>query len=287
MNKKILLTAIVSVSVLFTNSAFATYGVQTKTTGCLANQILPDSACSPGAILTTDTKVICVSGYTKTVRNVTEATKKKVFKEYGIPYTQKGNYEVDHIISLELGGSNDISNLYPESYLIKNGARTKDIFENYLHKQACAGKMSMEEAQRQISGDWFYYYQTGMLKKQVSPSIPAVTNTITKPAETKTDTTNTQTPPVSVPSVVTQPSPAPVVIKPVDIIVPVVVAPVVEQPAPQPVVEPVVTTSDPEVKKSTSGICHARGTTYYSRTTNYTAYSSVDACLSSGGRLPK
>lgn len=40
------------------------------------------------------------------------------------------------------------------------------------------------------------------------------------------------------------------------------------------------------VKKSTSGICHAPGTTYYNRTTNFTAYKSVDACLNSGGRLP-
>lgn len=41
------------------------------------------------------------------------------------------------------------------------------------------------------------------------------------------------------------------------------------------------------VKKSTTGICHAPGTTYYNRTTNYTSYNSVEACLASGGRLPK
>lgn len=42
-----------------------------------------------------------------------------------------------------------------------------------------------------------------------------------------------------------------------------------------------------KVKKSTSGICHAPGTTYYARTKNFTAYNSLDECLSSGGRLPK
>lgn len=41
------------------------------------------------------------------------------------------------------------------------------------------------------------------------------------------------------------------------------------------------------VKKSTNDICHAPGTTYYEKTTNYTAYNSVDECLASGGRLPK
>ena len=136
-------------------SAFA---LQTKTTNCTANQALPDSACSPGAVLTTDTKVICVSGYTKTVRNVPDSEKKKVFKEYGIPYTLHANYEVDHLISLELGGSNDISNLFPESYLIKYGARVKDKLENYLHDQACSGKISMATAQQEISTNWLKYY---------------------------------------------------------------------------------------------------------------------------------
>jgi len=41
------------------------------------------------------------------------------------------------------------------------------------------------------------------------------------------------------------------------------------------------------VKKSSSDICHVPGTTYYDRTTNYTAYDSIDECLASGGRLPK
>lgn len=41
------------------------------------------------------------------------------------------------------------------------------------------------------------------------------------------------------------------------------------------------------VKMSKSGICHAPGSTYYDRTKNYTPYPALDACLKSGGRLPK
>jgi len=41
------------------------------------------------------------------------------------------------------------------------------------------------------------------------------------------------------------------------------------------------------VKKSTTGICHAPGTTYYNKTKNFTAYETVEDCLNSGGRLPK
>lgn len=47
------------------------------------------------------------------------------------------------------------------------------------------------------------------------------------------------------------------------------------------------TSSGGVVKKSTTGICHAPGTTYYNKTTNFTAFDSVQACLDSGGRLPK
>ncbi len=43
----------------------------------------------------------------------------------------------------------------------------------------------------------------------------------------------------------------------------------------------------PPVKKSKSGICHPKGGTYYKRTKNYTPYSSMEACLKSGGRKPK
>ncbi|NKD58170.1 thermonuclease family protein [Haematospirillum jordaniae] len=41
------------------------------------------------------------------------------------------------------------------------------------------------------------------------------------------------------------------------------------------------------VKMSRSGICHAPGTTYYSKTRHYTPYDTLDACLQAGGRLPK
>ena len=146
-------------------ATFAAYGVQSKISGCLANQILPDSACSPGAVLTTNIKTICVVGYTKTVRDVPLSERKKVFKEYGIPYASSSNYEVDHIISLELGGSNDIANLYPESYKIADGARVKDVLENYLHKQVCKGSMNIQEAQKEISSNWLKYYTLYKLGK--------------------------------------------------------------------------------------------------------------------------
>lgn len=45
--------------------------------------------------------------------------------------------------------------------------------------------------------------------------------------------------------------------------------------------------SSPQVKKSSSSICHERGSTYYDRTSNFRPYTSIEDCLASGGRLPK
>ena len=44
---------------------------------------------------------------------------------------------------------------------------------------------------------------------------------------------------------------------------------------------------EPEVKKSKSGICHDKSSPWYGRTKHFTPYDSLDACLKSGGRLPK
>ncbi|KXI28975.1 HNH endonuclease family protein [Paraglaciecola hydrolytica] len=47
------------------------------------------------------------------------------------------------------------------------------------------------------------------------------------------------------------------------------------------------TTSEPEVKLSTSGICHDSTNSFYERTKNYKPFTSMDACIDAGGRLPK
>jgi len=135
------------------------FGVQTKTSGCQAHNALPDSACTPGDIFPNATvSQICQSGYASSVRNVTTSTKNKVYAEYGITSHYAGQYEVDHLISLELGGSNDISNLWPEAASPTPGFHQKDQVENYLHDQVCAGKIGLKAAQIQIATDWLSVY---------------------------------------------------------------------------------------------------------------------------------
>lgn len=136
------------------------WGVQTKTSGCAAQDGLQDSACTPGAIFASATREqICVPGYASSVRHVTTSTKNKVYASYGIKKHTAGQYEVDHLVSLQLGGSNEIANLWPEIATPKPGFHEKDRVENYLHDQVCDGKMTLREAQIQIATNWKEVYE--------------------------------------------------------------------------------------------------------------------------------
>lgn len=131
-------------------------------TSCLAESpTMPDPRLTPGAVLSTDPEEICVPGYSKRVRNVSRETKELAYRLYGITSRQPGEYEVDHLISLELGGSNAIENLWPESFLTQPlNAHVKDELENRLHALVCQGKVPLTEAQKAIATNWVQAYET-------------------------------------------------------------------------------------------------------------------------------
>ncbi len=130
--------------------------------------LLPDSTMTPGATLPVATGDICVSGYSQKVRNVPADVKRQVYAEYGITNHQPGEYEVDHLISLELGGSNSLKNLWPQSYLTQPwNAHVKDKLENELHAEVCSGKVDLPTAQHEIATDWIAAY-----KKHFSTNTP-------------------------------------------------------------------------------------------------------------------
>jgi len=117
----------------------------------------PNPALTPGAINPAATlAVICVKGYTSQpgIRNVTDSIKTKVFAEYGVD-PKADQFEIDHLVSLELGGSNDIRNLWPQAYnTAPLNAHVKDALENKLHALVCAGKADLSAVQHDISTDW-------------------------------------------------------------------------------------------------------------------------------------
>ena len=71
------------------------------------------------------------------------------YPAYGTPPSEKT--ELDHLVSLELGGSNDATNLWPESPPTPN---PKDKVENALHDAVCGGRITLAAAQHAIASDW-------------------------------------------------------------------------------------------------------------------------------------
>lgn len=129
---------------------------------------LPDAHLTPGATnsaITQETidQTICSKHWsTKSIRpsvRYTNRIKRMQMNRYRRAGTMH-EYELDHLIPLELGGDpTDVRNLWPEPWTLDVdgedlGAHTKDKVENFLHDAVCSGAMPLDEAQRDISTDW-------------------------------------------------------------------------------------------------------------------------------------
>jgi hypothetical protein len=119
---------------------------------------LPDPRCTPGSIDPHVTQAdirstICKKGWTRTVRPPeyqTERFKYHVaYPAYRTPQSERT--ELDHLVPLELGGSNDATNLWPERPPTPN---PKDKVEDALNAAVCQGRVSLTAAQDAIAADW-------------------------------------------------------------------------------------------------------------------------------------
>src|SRR3954447_12346469 len=115
-----------------------------------------DRHCTPGVLnpavtQSTIKRTICRTGWTSTIRpptSYTEPLKLQELKAYGDGGRSPSGFELDHLISLELGGApSDPRNLWPESH--KNSFN-KDGLENSLRAKVCAGSITLAKAQRRI-----------------------------------------------------------------------------------------------------------------------------------------
>ena len=94
------------------------------------------------------------------VRTVPVSLRQQVFREYGIDDMRPNAYEVDYLITPELGGATDsIRNLWPEPYSSVWNAHVKDELEQRLHRLVCTRQIDLATAQRDISRDWIGAYK--------------------------------------------------------------------------------------------------------------------------------
>lgn len=128
--------------------------------------ILPNAARTPGAINpavtpTTLNQTICLTGYTSAIRPPESYTYQLKVSQLASGYAYRGDmstgdYEEDHLIPLELGGSpTAVANLWPEPYDGPGGAHVKDLIENQLHDLVCSGRLALAVAQQAIASNWW------------------------------------------------------------------------------------------------------------------------------------
>lgn len=140
------------------------------------HQALPDTQLTPGAIdprvtqANLDSTICRQGGYTRSVRpaeSYTEALKRWQIRKYDYTNRRLRNYEEDHLVALEIGGSpTSPSNLWPEPHYTVGGwgSYTKDRLENRMHDLVCSRRVSLAQAQIAMANNWI-----GAYKRYVGP----------------------------------------------------------------------------------------------------------------------
>ncbi|HTV01310.1 MAG TPA: hypothetical protein VMF13_12255 [Luteitalea sp.] len=119
---------------------------------------LPSSAATPGAVSALTAQELC--GGQRPSRLVDDETRRRVLADYDMADVSAEEYELDALITPELGGTTAAENLWPQRYdsPIWNAA-VKDDLERLLPAMVCRGEIDLATAQRAIAHDWIAAYK--------------------------------------------------------------------------------------------------------------------------------
>ena len=127
---------------------FFLHGRGRRTPAILADPVRTPGVLNPDVTQVNIRSTICRHGWTATIRppvGYTNALKRRQMRLYGETGSMS-DYQEDHLISLELGGSpTDPRNLWPEPY---PRASDVDRIENDLNAQVCSGVLTLAQAQQ-------------------------------------------------------------------------------------------------------------------------------------------
>ena len=120
---------------------------------------LPIRALTPGATASVTTEELC-AGRGPSKEEIAPAVRQAVLRDYGMEGLPETEYELDYLITPELGGSSDRRNLWPERYGSRVwNARVKDELEGLLPTLVCRGSIDLRTAQSDIAADWIRAYK--------------------------------------------------------------------------------------------------------------------------------
>ena len=129
---------------------------------------IPDPNCTPGAFNPTMTIDVLRdrSFTTRCIRDAATTSEEKrttyTWYDLELPAHNSGESQVcelDHLISLELGGADTLDNIWPQcgpdgASLPQRFFKEKDTVENFLAMQVREGRMDLSQAQKAIATDW-------------------------------------------------------------------------------------------------------------------------------------
>jgi anti-sigma factor RsiW len=127
---------------------------------------LPVAAITPGATSDVSVEELCAG--TPRMQPITAAMRAQVLSAYGVENVPSDQYELDYLITPELGGATDVRNLWPQRYgsPVWN-ARVKDELEELLPQLVCNHQLDLATAQRDMASDWIAAY-----KKYFNTDVP-------------------------------------------------------------------------------------------------------------------
>ena len=119
----------------------------------------PRQDLTPGSVLPVGVDEICAGGVTG-VPAVAAPVPRQVFEAYGVDYRRAAEYELDFLITPELGGAPDPRNLWPQPYRAGVwNAYVKDELERELQDLVCRGTLDLATAQQELANDWIAAYK--------------------------------------------------------------------------------------------------------------------------------
>ena len=120
---------------------------------------LPIRALTPGAAARIDREALC-AGKLPARSPIAASTRQAVLRQYRMEGVPEQEYELDYLITPELGGTSDPHNLWPERYASGPwNARVKDDLERLLPQLVCQGSVDLTTAQRAIADNWIAAYK--------------------------------------------------------------------------------------------------------------------------------
>ena len=120
---------------------------------------LPDPILTPGHVSDLPMEVVMNPGYAAANRRVPGWIRVKVFSRYGIGRKEWSFYDIDHLVPLSLGGTNELNNLWPHAWTSLFNPRKKAKLEGRLRLMVKRKRLQLKEAQQLLMTDWIAAYQ--------------------------------------------------------------------------------------------------------------------------------